>query len=33
MIVNPDKHQAVIVKGNSNMDDSYPLFIDGETVN
>ena len=33
MIVNPDKFQAVIAKNNSKMDESYPLFINGETVN
>lgn len=33
MVVNPDKFQAITVKRNSKVDDSYPLFIDGEPVN
>ena len=32
MIVSPDKFQAVIVKINSKMDDSYFLFIDKGTI-
>lgn len=32
-IENFDKFQAIIVKRNSKLEDSYPLFIDSETAN
>ena len=33
MIVNPDKFQAIIVKKNSKMENSYPLNINDQTIN
>ena len=33
MIVNPDKFQAIIIKKNSNMKDSYPLNINDQKIN
>ena len=33
MIVNPEKFQAIVVKKNSKMEDSYPLNINDLTIN
>ena len=33
MIVNPEKFQAIVVKINAKMKDSYPLNINGLTIN
>ena len=33
MIANPDKFQAIIVKRNNKMKDSYPLNINQEVIN
>lgn len=33
MIVNPEKFQAIVVKKNAKMKDSYPLFINDQTIN
>ena len=33
MIVNPDKFQAIIIKKNSKMKDSYPLNINDQKIN
>ena len=33
MIVNPDKFQAIVVKGNNTMKDSYSLNINQEIIN
>ena len=33
MIANPDKFQAIIIKKNSKMKDSYPLNINDQKVN
>ena len=33
MIVNPDKFQAIVVKRNHQMLDSYPLHIMNENIN
>ena len=33
MIVNPEKFEAIVVKKNSKMKDSYPLNINNLTIN
>ena len=33
MIVDPDKFQAIIVKRNNKVEDSYPLNINQEVIN
>ena len=33
MIVNPEKFQAIVVKKNAKMKDSYPLNINDQTIN